>query len=104
METPTLIPRARRTDPATSHAAARSVDPASLPHVKRVILSLLALEGGKTDEELAYLWHERIADPISGSGLRTRRAELVDAGLVRDSGTRRAIASGRSAIVWEVAS
>lgn len=100
----TLIPRARRTDPTTSHAAARSVDRATLPHVKRVIVTLLSLEGGKTDEELAYLWGERIAEPISESGLRTRRAELVADGFVRDSGTRRRLASGRSAIVWEVAS
>lgn len=96
-------PRARRTDPATSHAAARSVDREHLTHTQRVITTLLALEGPKTDEELLLLWNDRIADRISASGLRTRRAELVDAGIVRDSGERRQLESGRMAICWEVA-
>lgn len=97
-----LTPKARRTDPATSHAAARSV--ANLRHSQQVILKLLALEGPKTDEELLYLWNDRIAERISPSGLRTRRSELVDLGLVRDSGERRPLESGRTAIAWEVAS
>lgn len=92
-------PRARRTDPATSHTAASSV--AHLRHTQQVVLTLLRLEGGQTDEELLLLWNDRIADRISPSGLRTRRAELVDMGLVRDSGDRRPLQSGRMAIVWE---
>ena len=95
-------PRARRTDPATSHAAAHSV--AHLRHNQRVILTLLQLDGPMTDEELLYLWNDRIAERISPSGLRTRRCELVDMGMVRDSGDRRPLESGRMAIVWEAAS
>lgn len=102
MNTTTLTPKARRTDPATSHAAALSVNRTRLPHVQRTIVSLLTLNGPQTDEELAYLWGEFVSAPISSSGLRTRRAELVERGLVRDSGERRKIASGRTAIVWEV--
>lgn len=94
-------PRARLTDPATSHAAANSVDRSQMSHAKRVIVTLLMLEGPMTDEELLLLWNDRIADRISQSGLRTRRSELVDAGLVRDSGERRPLESGRMAIVWE---
>lgn len=94
-------PRARRTDPATSHAAAGTV--AHLRHNQQIILTLLRLEGGQTDEELLLLWNDRIAERISPSGLRTRRSELVDMGLVRDSGDRRPLESGRIAIVWEYA-
>lgn len=91
-------PRARRTDPATSHDAAASVN--SLRHTHQIIVTLLRLEGGMTDEELLYLWNDRIAERISPSGLRTRRSELVDMGMVRDSGECRPLESGRMAIVW----
>lgn len=98
----TPAPAARRTDPATSHAAARSVT--NLTHAQHVIHTLLRLDGPMTDDELLLLWNDRIADRISASGLRTRRAELVTQGLVRDSGQRRPLESGRLAIVWEAAS
>ena len=96
-----ITPRARLSDPATSHAAAASV--ANLRHTHRVIHTLLSLDGPMTDEQLMLLWNDRIADRISPSGLRTRRAELVDMGYVRDSGERRPLESGRMAIAWEAA-
>lgn len=92
-------PRARLTDPETSHAAASSVS--EIAHTHKIIVTLLRLDGPQTDEELLLLWNDRIAKRISPSGLRTRRSELVDRGLVRDSGSRRALSSGRKAIVWE---
>jgi hypothetical protein len=37
---------------------------------------------------------------VTESGVRSRRAELVQAGLVRDTGERVKLATGRRAIVW----
>lgn len=91
-------PRARRTDPKTSHDAAESVQDvtATQDYVLR------ALRKPRTDVELleAYRNFKR-APRASESGLRTRRSELVRQGLVRDSGRRVVLESGRAAIVWE---
>lgn len=97
---PSTIPVARRTDPDTSWAAARSIPEDQLRESQRVILTILRLNGPLTDEQIA----ERLDDfqhTISPSGARTRRAELVAAGYVRDSGKRTRMSSGRMAIVWE---
>lgn len=88
---------ARRTDPDTSHAAARSV--VELRPRQQAVLDVLRSYGrALTDEEIA----ERYDGPQqSPSGLRTRRSELVSKGFARDSGERRPLASGRLAIAWE---
>lgn len=97
--------RARRGDPDTSHAAAASVD--SLRDKARGVLTVLWHYGPGTDEQLAGRYAlMRAYDEVpeqSPSGLRTRRAELVGLGLVRDTGERRAISTGRHAIVWAAA-
>ena len=49
-----------------------------------------------TDEELANVLN------LSGNTARPRRVELVEIGIVEDSGQRRKTASGRSAVVWRV--
>jgi hypothetical protein len=52
---------------------------------------------GATDEEIqTYL-------DMNPSTQRPRRVELVDAGLIRDSGTTRQTRSGRPAVVWVAA-
>jgi len=105
MDDPTLfdqepVARARATDPDTSHEAARSVS--NLRLSQESVLKVLRLIP-MTDVEMARIYHSSIDVPLqSDSGLRTRRKELVDLGLVRDSGHRRKLPSGRSAIVWEV--
>lgn len=95
------MPHARHTDPQTSHDAAKSVR--NLSEAKQVILSQLYTP--KTDEELLedynLLMNLQGGNWISPSGLRSRRSELVSAGLVADSGERKRLKSGRNAIVWE---
>lgn len=101
---PMSTPTARRTDPSTSHLAAASVRVSDLPAVKQAIVTLFAVCGPMTDEQLWDVWQQRIhSKPISPSGLRTRRRELADAGWIRDSGSKRPMSTGRMAIVWEAA-
>jgi hypothetical protein len=38
----------------------------------------------------------------SESGIRTRRKELVERGLVEDTGRRDILVSGRKSIIWKV--
>lgn len=91
------MPVARRTDPGTSWAAADSVN--DVGKLQARILAALA-HGPMTDEQLAEALRDFHPSP---SGLRTRRSELVDAGQVRASGQTERLASGRRAILWELA-
>lgn len=90
--------RARRSDPITSHEAAASVRKITETHTR--LLDLLERRGAMTDEEISAAWTGSGLPPASPSGLRSRRAELVDRGLIADSGMTRLTASGRRTIVW----
>lgn len=93
------MPKARRTDPQTSHEAAASVDNVTITQG----FILRALQKPRTDPQLIEAYrHLKKAPPASESGIRTRRAELVDKGLVVDSGLRSTTPFGRKAIVWSV--
>lgn len=94
--------RARRTDPETSHDAAFAFSVSKLRASQYEIFRLLSLFGPAHDEEI-----ERRAKlhgvKQKGSGIRTRRHELVELTLLRDSGARVTLAdSRRESIVWEV--
>jgi hypothetical protein len=95
---------ARNSDPETSHQAAASID--KLRVRQDEVLQVIRVFGPMTDTELVKV-HAELADdlyqPQSPSGIRTRRSELVTRRLVRDSGARERLASGRMAIVWEAA-
>lgn len=91
---------ARSTDPGTSWEAARSITPEKLRESQRAVLGALKLAGPSTDERIYRCLHESEYD-ITPSGARTRRSELVAMGLVRDSGRKDVLRSGRRAIVWE---
>ena len=89
--------KARVSDPVTSHDAAESVD--RVTETQENVLK--ALRRPRVDVELveAYRAFKR-APRASKSGIRSRRAELVDRGLVVDTGRRVRLESGRFAIVW----
>jgi hypothetical protein len=101
---PTPEQRTRLTDPDTSLAAAASVMELTTKReaVLTVVRSLTAADPrGATDWMIAEAYRAQEGLPLqSPSGLRTRRSELVEAGLVEDSGQRALLESGRWAVLW----
>lgn len=97
-----VILKARKSDPWTSFAASASVK--DLTETKKAILALL-FDEGLTDDQLLVRYRKMadlgLAPVASDSGIRSRRAELVDAGFVHavDVGRSR---FGRSSLVWGV--
>jgi hypothetical protein len=85
-------PHARNTDPDTSRQGPKTVRIAG----HRLEVLALLRQRPRTDEQLVAC----LSGQMSASGARTRRAELVRAGLVRDSGERRLNSSGRKVILW----
>jgi hypothetical protein len=53
-----------------------------------------------TDTDLYQLLRTDSRLIVTESGVRSRRSELVQVGLVRDTGERVRLATGRNAIVW----
>ena len=99
---------ARNTDPDTSHEAARTVRRRLCEQVRAGVVRLLEKYGPMTDEDIAEWWTDPgfadVFPVVSSSGLRTRRAELVDQGLVADSGQLVLLPTGRSAVEWHAVS
>lgn len=88
--------RFRNTDPDTSVEAANSIAGSISYRQGQVLNWLKGQPDGATDDELLAAFNS-----IS-SNYRTRRSELVEQGLVRDSTRRKVLLTGRKAIVWEV--
>ena len=80
----------------TSQAAATAIRKDAPTLRQRVLAELrkVAHLGGLTDEEM------QVRLDMNASTQRPRRVELVQAGLVKDSGTRARTRSGRNAVVW----
>lgn len=100
-------PRARRTDPVTSHEAADSTQSKAAAS-RDFVLYLLRDLGPMADHELvdaADLLNARLPETprFSPSRLRTARHELTEAGKVTDLGIFRLTVSRRRAQVWGVA-
>jgi hypothetical protein len=97
-----FTPRARVEDPVTSHEAAASVRNVTATHDR--ILEVLRDLRLASDEEIAARYRslalERGWSAASPSGLRSRRAELVERGLVADSGRSGRTSSGRRTTLW----
>lgn len=84
---------------ATSREAAIEIYPKA-GTLRASVYEALAQAGdaGLTDEQIG----QQIR--MGGNTVRPRRVELVEKGLVRDSGRRRETGSGRKAVVWVCAS
>lgn len=91
--------RARAGDPSTSHEAAASVRESSSQSVRDEILRVLRAYGPLSDEQISY---QVIGVKSSPSGLRTRRSELVKAGLVEMHKSTGRTFAGRRCMVWRV--
>ncbi len=96
----------RASDPDTSHAAA------AVPRegMKWKVLELFRAsdrwqqDGGFTDEDLERRYRRAFPDgkPPGRGSVGKRRQELVELGLVEDSGERRPTETGCTAIVWRL--
>jgi len=86
----------RRTDPATSKAAAVAVLP-RIGDLQAKVLEVVRANPGRTRNELAAVmgWHP--------SEVSKRLPELERVGLVRRGAERDCNVTGRSCAVWEVA-
>lgn len=102
--------KVRRTDPVTSVEAAESVQHKNRESQRAVLYVLGQFKNGVTDSELIrnYFFQASLGpNPVprqSESGIRTRRKELVEKGLVEDTGRRDILPSGRRSIIWKVSS
>ena len=72
-----------------------------LSELQSLILKFFKVRGPMTDEELFKTFNSTMTVKAAPSSLRTRRAELVALGRVRNSLTTKPSLSGRSSIVWE---
>lgn len=91
--------RARREDPATSHEAAAGISD-RLRELQQRVLALFERHGPMTHHALIAAYRAAHG-PAAESTIRTRCAELVEKGLIRDTGRRAAVSSKREGIVWE---
>lgn len=93
--------RLKRNDPDTSFEAAVSVTPEGAEKLYRNIMEILSCAGPCTDETLLKLllgsWECRLT---TASGARSRRAELVEAGWVKNTGNKGVTRAGNAAIIW----
>lgn len=99
-----MSPVARATDPETSHEAAASIT--GLRETQLDVLKVFRVWGPMTDEQLVgrmtAVTRRGGKRQQSPSGIRTRRFELVSQGVIKDSGRRAMMTTGRRAIVWEL--
>lgn len=72
----------------------------TLTQTQALVLQMLQTHGAMTDEQLCMRMAEDQRLPVSVSGVRTRRSELVAAGKIVDTGQRVPTRTGRQAIVW----
>lgn len=98
------MPSTRELGQSTSFRAAFSINTKNISDTQVAICAILH-QRPLNDEKLIEKYKEMVALEIgvpraSDSGIRSRRAELVERGLIEDSGERIPMRSGRMSIVW----
>lgn len=100
---PSGVPVARGTDPLTSHEAAEAIGNLRQSQAD-VFLLFDADPEPMTDERLLERYKAHMEAHLfkaqSPSGIRSRRRELVDLGLVVDTGEKTRNRNGNRAILW----
>ena len=95
---------ARSGDPQTSWDAAHSITSDKIRKSQAAVLKVIRDYGPMNDSTLlqAYrsIYRTEEFPQQSESGLRTRRSELVEKGLVYATGKLAVMPSGRSSIIW----
>lgn len=90
-----ITARARNTDPATSHAAAASMnDGKALKHAE-IVLLMVAAHPGLTSAELA-----RDDGRLGHYQVNRRTRELVEIGKLREGPARRCTVLGSNCLTW----
>ena len=91
---------ARTTDPDTSHEAARSLTSEKLRESQAAVRKVFIVFKEMSDTDLQIYYKSLSLPRQSTSGLRTRRRELVDMGILHNTGKKVLLESGRRSIVW----
>jgi hypothetical protein len=103
-----MVAHARRTDPDTSHEAAASITIDTMSKSQFAVLTVIRAFGPLADHELDATYEKLRARGDEGlpmqspSGIRTRRRELYDAGLIEPAGET-TTPTGRRALTWRAA-
>jgi len=88
-------------DPSPSFEAAQSISTERLTDVQDRILVLFKIMGPMPDDTLISYFEEYYPNRATDQSIRSRRAELVKRGLVRDSGRDGKSKHGNRCTVWE---
>jgi hypothetical protein len=92
------LARAKKNDPQTSHDAAKGVN---LTRGQREAIRVIDHLYNFIDDEMIVSKNE-LKSPLSDSGIKTRRHELVNLGYVADTGLKRLTKFGNKATVWNI--
>jgi len=93
---------ARSTDPITSHEAGESITYKTATEIQKNILVLFMKHKTLDDKTLLKYYRGAFDSEVADSSVRTRRHELVEAGLIKDSGLKIKQRNGRRAILWAI--
>ena len=96
-----LAPRARRSDPETSHAAAAAASPMQMNEKRQAVLECIRRCGPGTDPQIWDAYQSMTLPQQTPQSVRSRRAELVSMGHVIARSVERI--DGRLHTVWGIA-